>query len=518
MRICLLSREYPPDTGFGGIATFARHLAHGLKEIGHDVVVVSLTKDKDKAKVVDDDGVTVHRVESYFPETELGMLALCIPYSRYVINSSATLWQKFLQLHKELPFDVVDTPELLAEGFFPALTKVAPLTIRLYTPHSKFIAENLHNVSATFDHQFVAMVERVAMLNADAITSPSLDLATFVAGDLNCPLEKIKIVMNPIDANQFSPDGERKLNSENKDNQAKQVKILFVGRLEERKGIRYLIQSVPAVLKAVPNAHFYIIGNDTNSGKGQKSHLDELKEFIAAANCGSNITFIDRIPLTDLPAYYRCADICVVPSVYDNSPYSCLEAMSCGRAVIGTTSGGTREYIVDGTSGKLVPAKEVEPLSAAIIELALNENERKRLGENARRRVLEVFQRSQIARQTVAVYDEAIANFEIRKQNPQYLRSADQVLADMESITSAFDKMVHNLLYQQSYRYRLKYWLHMFKMRPRLFAAKFILRVAGRFSQGAHLKWLEDEIKLKETHQTPTQRQLTATAVGATEN
>jgi glycogen(starch) synthase len=509
MRICLLSREYPPDTGFGGIATFARHLAQGLREIGHEVVVVSLAKEKTKAKVVDDQGVTVHRVESYFPETELGMLALCIPYSRYVINSSATLWQKFLQLHKEKPFDVVDTPELLAEGFFPALTKVAPLTIRLYTPHSKFIAENLHNVSATFDHQFVAMVERVAMLNADAITSPSLDLATFVAGDLNCPLEKIKIVMNPIDANQFCPDGERKLTAPD---QMGQVKILFVGRLEERKGIRYLIQSVPAVVKAVPNAHFYIIGNDTNSGKGQKSHLDELKEFIAVSNCSSSITFIDRIPLNDLPAYYRSCDISVVPSVYDNSPYSCLEAMSCGRAVIGTTSGGTREYIVDGTSGKLVPAKEVEPLAAAIIALALDEKERKRLGDNARERVLKVFQRSEIARQTVAVYNEAIDSFEIRKLNPQYLRSADDVLADMESIAAAFDKMVHNLLYQQSYRYRVKYWMHMMKMRPRLFAAKFVLKVAGRFSRGALVQRLEDEIKLKEIHQPPTERQLAATA------
>ena len=509
MRICLLSREYPPDTGFGGIATFARHLAQGLREIGHEVVVVSLCKDNTPAKVVDDEGVTVHRVESYFPVTELGMLALCIPYSRYVINSSATLWQKFLQLHNEKPFDVVDTPELLAEGFFPALTKVAPLTIRLYTPHSKFIAENLHNVSATFDHQFVAMVERVAMLNADAITSPSLDLANFVANDLNCPLQDIKIVMNPIDASQFSPDGEKKLTASDK------VKILFVGRLEERKGIRYLIQSVPAVVKAVPNAHFYIIGNDTNSGKGQKSHLDELKEFIAQANCSSNITFIDRIPLTDLPAYYRSCDISVVPSVYDNSPYSCLEAMSCGRPVIGTTSGGTREYIVDGVSGKLVPAKEVEPLAAAIIALALNQKERERLGANARERVLKVFQRSEIARETVAVYNQAIDAFELRKAHPQYLRDASDVLADMESITAAFDKMVHNLLYQQSYRYRIKYWMHMMKMRPRLFAAKFALKVASRVSRGGHLQWLENEIKAKEVHQAPAQRELATTASGA---
>jgi transposase len=50
MRICLISREYPPDTGFGGIATFTKHLAHGLKNLGHEVVVVALAKDKAKVE------------------------------------------------------------------------------------------------------------------------------------------------------------------------------------------------------------------------------------------------------------------------------------------------------------------------------------------------------------------------------------------------------------------------------------------------------------------------------------
>ena len=58
MRICLISREYPPETGFGGIATFIQHLAQGLKSLGHDVVVVALAKEK--ASVQDDNGIPVH--------------------------------------------------------------------------------------------------------------------------------------------------------------------------------------------------------------------------------------------------------------------------------------------------------------------------------------------------------------------------------------------------------------------------------------------------------------------------
>ena len=60
MRICLISREYPPETGFGGIATFTRHLALGLKALGHDVEVVCLATEK--ARTVDDEGIPVPSV------------------------------------------------------------------------------------------------------------------------------------------------------------------------------------------------------------------------------------------------------------------------------------------------------------------------------------------------------------------------------------------------------------------------------------------------------------------------
>src|SRR5579883_1731078 len=192
MRICLISREYPPDTGYGGIATFTRHLAHGLRELGNEVEVISLSEGT--AKTADDEGILVHRVEPFVIPGDLGTLSIAMSYSRYVLKTSAALWQKFLQLHRQRPFDIIDTPELLAEGIYPAVTRAAPLVIRLYTPHSKFIAEQLHNVRATFDHQLVAMLERTAMLLADALTSPSQDLANFVAEDINYPLERIAII------------------------------------------------------------------------------------------------------------------------------------------------------------------------------------------------------------------------------------------------------------------------------------------------------------------------------------
>lgn len=505
MRVCLISREYPPETGFGGIATFTRHLAHGLKEIGHDVEVVSLSKDVDKT--IDDDGINIHRVSLTWIERNFDSMNACIPYSHYVLSASISMWRKFLELHSEKPFDVVDTPELLAEGFFPAMTRICPLVIRLYTPHSKFISERLHNVTPTFDHEFIAAMERVAMTSCDVITSPSLDLRDWVAADLHIDAEQIEIVRNPIDPNQFTPDGEKLLPKTDK------TRILFVGRLEERKGIQYLVDAVPKVVSKHPNVEFVIIGDDTKNAKGQSSELDKLKAAIGRDGTGQYIEFINRVPLNDLPGYYRSADICVVPSVYDNSPYTCLEAMSCGRPVIGTTGGGTKEYLSHDESGIIVEPKDPDAIAQALLALLDDENLRKQMSEKARERVLQHFQRKEIARQTAELYKLAAQRFEDSQKSIVYKKSPDAVVYDALYMMKTFDTMVFDTLYRFSYRFRMIYWWKLLKKRPGLFTAKITLKFANIMSRltGSRIarlnefqNWLGNEIGRKSVDQTLT--------------
>ena len=494
MRICLISREYPPDTGFGGIATFTRHLAHGLKAIGNDVVVVALAKEGKAAEVQSDEGIAVHRVVPLPIGANLGWMAFCMPYSRYVLRTSSALFAKFEELHAVQPFDAVDTPELLAEGFFPAVSKCAPLTVRLYTPHSKFIAERLHNVTDTFDHQFVAMVERVAMLSAEVITSPSRDLAQYVSSDLGISLEDIDIVYNPIDAREFSPEGARA------DLKRDCPTVLFVGRLEARKGIHYLIDAVPQIAAAVPDVHIVIIGDDTQNAPGQKSVLTEIKERLAKTGSAGSVTFIDRVPLSDLPKYYRAADVCVVPSLYDNSPYTCLEAMSCGRAVVGTDGGGTKEYVVHKESGLIVPVKNADALAASLIELLTNETERSRLANNARKRVLEIFDRVEIARKTMELYEKAADRFSRQSHNRIYQVKDGNLLRDADETLYQFDSMIRDLILEHSVR---KFWGDLSKMavkRPRLAAARLVVAFLKTVGLGSldFVKRLETDVRQRD--------------------
>lgn len=342
----------------------------------------------------------------------------------------------------------------------------------------------MHNVTPNFDHQFVATVERIAMRGADAITSPSKDLAQFVSKDLKYPLEQIKIIHNPINTDVFTPSGKKAIN----DNLS--LKVLFVGRLEERKGIKYLIESWPQVIAAVPKAHLYVIGDDTQNAKGQTSELTQLKKFINKHNIAESITFLGRVPLSDLPTYYRSADICVVPSVYDNSPYACLESMSCGTTTIGTASGGTAEYMVDGESGIIVKAKDSNVLAKAIIGLLQNDKERLRLGNNARARVLTCFQRKEIARLTARLYEQAIKSWQEKQPHLKatnrsiYPHSAERIMADVEEYALSYNEILHQFLFQWSLAYRIRTWFNKLRYRPRLYLGKLLLRFINAVSFG----------------------------------
>lgn len=462
MRICLISREYPPETGWGGIGTFTHHLAHGLTKLGHDVHVVSLSVSPTDAPVRGGDGEpVVHRVPSKQMAVKLGFFNFCMPVTRPMLEETTGLWSKFLQLHREKPFDVVECPEHFAEGLLPAIARVTPLVIRLHTPHSKLVKEKFHNFEPSFDHRVLTALERVAMISADVLVSPSEDLAGYVSRDLNLPIERIKIVRNPVDIDRFTPDGAKA----ELDHGA--IKILFVGRLEQRKGVHHLIDAVPNVVKAAANkkVQFILVGKDTTTESGNGSVLSELRSRLHESGYADNVTFVQGVPLAEMPNYYRAADICVLPSLYDNAPMTVIEAMSCGRPVVATSAGGAKEYAVHDECGLIVPPAEAEPLADALAKLVLDDEMRKRLGANARKRAVEKFSVQQTASETIDYYKLAQELFEQRRA-ALYPGQAESLSDDMQSMIDALEKTLYEMTYSNSWRFRVKHWKKSAEQQP----------------------------------------------------
>ncbi len=483
MRICIISREYPPDTGWGGIGAYAFQHAKALKEAGHDVEVISLCKKEVTEEPTgpvgmetDPSAVPVYRAAWGSLLQELSTVWISVPYSHFVLKSCLAVWRKFLERHSVKPFDIVEAPEHLAEALFPSLTRICPLLVRLHTPHSKFIVEKYHNLSASFDQELVAILERAAMLEADVLSSPSKDLAEYVASDTAVKLDDIVIVHNPVDCKRFTPEGEKAIAADGR------ISIFFAGRLEERKGVHYLVEAVPQVLKQVPGARFIIVGADTSTGPGKSSVLAALKKKLKDFGCESAVQFISHVPLDQMPAHYRSGDICVVPSLYENAPYTVLEAQASGKPVVGTSAGGSKEYIAHNETGFVVPPRNASALAEAIIKLAQDENLRKRMGEAARKRSLEHFDRALIVSKAVASYELTIKKHNERCANPLYRRDPEKVLTDFVSLMYAYHLNLCDLIYKHSLSYRMAYWGKLAINRPKLCAAKLTLVILKTIS------------------------------------
>lgn len=469
MRICLVSREYPPDTGWGGVGAYTFQMANGLAARGHEVHVISLAGKNagDSTIVCAESGITIHRAAWEDLLDELNLFLVSAPSTHFIVKTGIALWRKYISLHREKSFDVVEVPEHLAGGFFQTTTGIAPVVIKLHTPHSKFVTERFHAVLPSFDNQIICLLERVAMNAADVLCSPSQDLANFVASDTGVDPKRIEIIRNPVDIERFCPEGAKALDA------SQDCTILFVGRLEERKGINYLIDAIPHAVRTVSAIRFVVIGADTNTAPGGTSMLAHLKDRLRTSGCEGKVQFIPHVPLSEMPNYYRCADVCVIPSLYDNAPYTCIEAMSSGKPVVVSSAGGTKEY-VQPEWGYVVEPRQSDELAAVLAKLAVDRELRLSMGANARKFVEHQLSRETIAIQMERLYEDAINNFRARGRK-MYEKPAVDALPDALQLLCAYDQMMFEVLSAQSLTFRLRHYMRFARKRPSLFAATVLL-------------------------------------------
>lgn len=205
-----------------------------------------------------------------------------------------------------------------------------------------------------------------------------------------------RVIPNGVDTALFQPDtaplpqfADGKLN------------ILYHGRIEKRKGLKYLLRAVPLIRERFPNTRF-LIGSD--------GPLRQAYEKLVTEAGWQDIVFLGRVAPEMLPSLYASADIFCAPGTGGESQgIVLLEALAAGRAVIASDIPGYRSVIQPDRNGVLVrPAQHVD-LAEAICGLLSSEEERRRLGEAGRRSAL-LFSWPRIATQVLAYYEEARAD------------------------------------------------------------------------------------------------------------
>ena len=177
--------------------------------------------------------------------------------------------------------------------------------------------------------------------------------------------------------------------------------ILFTGRLDEVKGLQHVVRSFKAILEKFPKSRLIIAGN----GMFDK-YLKECKYIWA------NVTFTGHVEKEQLYDLYAIADIGVMPSFHEQCSYVAIEMMMHGLPIVGSTTTGLKEMIVDGETGLHVPVVEYEDrvdmdtdlLAEKMLYLLQNPQERKRMGRNARKRYEALYTAERMGQQMVALY------------------------------------------------------------------------------------------------------------------
>lgn len=249
--------------------------------------------------------------------------------------------------------DVIHAHWLIPQGFWAVITKTLFKIPVVITVHGAdmFSLRTL----------VILRAKKWIVRNADRIVTVSSSLADVLRADTQSHWQPDIIPMG-VDASLFSPN--KKSGAIRKQYGIHGPFLLFVGRLTEKKGVRYLIDSMSLVVNDFPDAKLLIVGH----GELER----ELRNQVRVYGLGDVVLFAGGVANTQLPAYYATADIFIGPSVQvkggdtEGFGLTFVEAAMSGCLVIGTKVGGIEDIIDDGNTGFLVDPENVNSLSETI--------------------------------------------------------------------------------------------------------------------------------------------------------
>jgi len=395
MNIGILSFEYPPETGFGGIGTYSYYHARALAKLGHRVHVFAGST---RVGVFhsEHDGVRVTRVKAD------GWVQRALKPARtrelfWFHNRVETAHAQYVAVRDALEretFDIIEAPECGADAAAVCALLRVPVAVRFHSP-ARLIMDTYPTPKV--DRTLTAAIERIAIGGAELRTSCSRFLADEVASKMAVP-GPIHVVPNGIDLELFDRQDNSGLPG-GLELPADAITVFFANRLEERKGIHLVPDIALHVMKRHRNVHFVLAGRDLF-----RYVEDRVMPIVAKEGLSDRFHVLGALDLPGVRAVLKRADIFLLPSLWENCPYSCLEAMAAGRAIVSSDCGGMPELIADRANGLLARTGHAGSFSERVEELVESRGLRERLGAAARHTVEQRLTDVQVARRLCDLY------------------------------------------------------------------------------------------------------------------
>ncbi len=170
--------------------------------------------------------------------------------------------------------------------------------------------------------------------------------------------------------------------------------ILTVARLDEYKGIQWVIKAMPLILSQYADARYVVAGDGP-----YKAELERTVEAVLPPHLRGTVTFLGLVSDSEKYALYDACDVFVMPSAVEGFGLVYAEAAAFSKPAVGCDVMGVPEVIAHGETGLLVPPADADAVADAVLGMLRNATERVRMGENGRRRIESMGSWSERARQ-----------------------------------------------------------------------------------------------------------------------
>jgi phosphatidylinositol alpha-mannosyltransferase len=371
MKIGIVSQSYYPR--YGGVTEHVHHTAVELRRRGHDVTIIT-----SRFRL----GETPHTVGV----CRVGYNIL-IPFNRAFVDFTVgmTLRQRLRQILREHDFDIVHT-HCPTSPSLPILAIQAASCPQVGTFHTTGGRSLLQDAFRSYLSRVVDRLDaRIAVSRTARDTA-----VMYYPGDY-------AIIPNGVDIERFNPSNPPFAEWRDPDH----VNLLFVGRLDPRKGLHHLLAAMPEVVRRTNGrARLLIVGD---------SYLRPQYEASVAREVRDHVRFLGHVPSVDLPRWYATGDLFVSPASGNESfGIVLVEAMAAGRAVVASDIPGYRSVVIPDQNGLVFPPGDVAALAETLVRLVEDPERRRTIAGRGRERSLE-FAWPRITDQIEAVYRGVLA-------------------------------------------------------------------------------------------------------------
>jgi glycosyltransferase involved in cell wall biosynthesis len=379
MRVCLLSKMYPPVVGGSGM--YAYEIATALGERGHDVDVYTQSKPD---------------AESSF-ETHENVSVYTLTRARRYLVTFETL---YYSIRARLGVDL-DEYDVIHGTLMPASTVALADRLTLETPvvltsHSFALSEVVaHSPEKPADyllkyafHPMNVVLDNVAARGADRVIAISEEMREQLVTRYGLPEAAVTRIAHGVDTDRFRPrpDGHDAVSRG-------PLTLLFVGRLVSRKGADLAIEAVAATDR--DDVELLVAG----TGRLES----DLKGLARTLGVEDRVRFLGYVPDEALPGLYSAADATLFTSNYEGFGLVFMESLAAGTPVIGTPVGGIPDVVEHGTGGFI--SRRDPAAMAAHIETLRTDPDRRAEMSRAARAAVEDRSWSDVAARVETVYE-----------------------------------------------------------------------------------------------------------------